>query len=912
MESGFEVVGRHDELAAIDNLLQRLALGPGSLVLVGPAGMGKTTVWRHGGALAREAGLAVLAAAPSGAEGRLPFAGLADLLGELDPALLERLPAVQRAALDAALLRGEPGVSADARTVATGLLSTLRLLAERRPVLIAVDDAQFLDRASAAALTFALRRVEASRIGVLASLRVDGARPRNFLDDLVTKELELKPLSVAAIHAIAQRELGESMPRPTLVKVVTAAGGNPFYAIEIPRELLRLGETSTPGALPIPAELHTLVQQRVARLPKGTRDALLLASCLTAPRTSLVPEDALAPAEHAGVVRIDARGRIFFEHPLLAAAVYDSVTSADRRNAHRELAQLIEDPEERAIQLALGALDPDESVARELDAGAERARSRGATEAAAALGELALRLTPEADVEARLRRLVETAALQFEAGDLARSQVLLEEACERAPAGSLRARVLQRLGQVHMRRSGFLAAVEFAEQARAESGDDAGLSAEIELDLLFDHASLGDFAGGSRHSHVAVELAEQTGDELLLAVALGARTMTDFVCGHGLAQDDLDRALALEGPLRSAAFAVRPSYLSGILQLWSGQPAAAVATLDALRLEALELGGESELPLLYVYLVWAHIWTGELERAAACVEQSTEIATLLDDRFAAAMSLAAAALLHGHQGDAAATRREAAQAAELFEQLKYRPGAIWPQWALGLLALALDDPAAVDEALAGPTAFFTAVPADPVFSVFVPDEIEALVALGRAEEAWPLLEVFEGRARAVDRAWALAASGRCRALLLSSAGDLDGALDAMQAAAARYDEHVLPFERARTLLELGRLRRRRKEKRLARLALEAARDGFSSLGLAVWTAKAGAELARVTTRRAAAMLTVTETQIARLAADGLTNRQIAERAFVGVHTVEANLTRAYRKLGITSRAQLARALEPIS
>lgn len=433
--------------------------------------------------------------------------------------LLERLPQMQRDALDAALLRAAPaGGPADFRAVATAVLTLLRELEQSVPVVVAVDDAAWLDSTTAAALAFALRRVRSARVGVLATVRLrdDGSRPATFVDGIAAGDdsLSLGPLSVAAIHAIVRRELGHNLPRPTVVKVTASAGGNPFFAVEIARELHRLGgETQSHAAPPVPAELQTLVRRRLGRLPASTRDALLLASCLSAPGVALVSEEALEPAEEAGVVRIVADGRIASDHPLLAAAVYDSATSARPRAAHRELAGRIDDPEERALHLARASEGPDEEVARQLDLAAESARARGAPEAAAELGELAVRMTPASNRDEKLQRLCATAAFQFDAGDLSRSQALLEQALEHAPDGAARPRVLQRLGQLHARRSGFAEALELALRARSEAGRDPAFRAELELDVACDSSGLGDYGGASEHTHAAVELAEQAGND---------------------------------------------------------------------------------------------------------------------------------------------------------------------------------------------------------------------------------------------------------------------------------------------------------------------------------------------------------------------------------------------------------------
>jgi len=243
----------------------------------------------------------------------------------------------------------------------------------------------------------------------------------------------------------------------------------------------------------------------------------------------------------------------------------------------------------------------------------------------------------------------------------------------------------------------------------------------------------------------------------------------------------------------------------------------------------------------------------------------------------------------------------------LFGRLQWLSGTIWALWALGFLELSLEDAAAAHATLEPLAA--VALGGDPVLCVFLPDEIDALVRLGRVDEAEALLAPFEDRSRTLERAWALAAAARCRGQILAARADLEGALAALEEALTYHDAQSMPFERARTLLELGRLQRRRKQKRLARIAIEESLAVFESVGTPLWAEQARGELARAATRRAAAGLTATEERIAQLAAEGLTNRAIAERAFVSVNTVEANLKRAYRKLGISSRAQLARALD---
>ncbi len=792
------------------------------------------------------------------------------------------------------------------------MLSLFRELSAAAPLLVAVDDAQWLDRATAAALRFALRRLDTAPVGVLATVRVDGARTETFADAAPAErfaEIGLTPLSVAAIHEIVLRRLGHALPRPTVVKVVAASGGNPFYALEIARELVRMGRTSGAGRLPIPDESRALVRARLGRLSQTTRQALLVASCLSIPTTALVDEEALAPAEAAGVVRIEPDGRIRFVHPLLAAAVYEAAPMARRRAVHRELARRLADPEERARHLAFGVEQPDDEVAGQLDGAAWTARGRGAP--AAELMELALGLTPEPAGAERARRLLSAAAFNFDAGDLARAQALLEQALGERPRGSQSAQALRLLGQLHSRRSSFADADELAVQALEAAGDDPSLQAAIELDLAFYRFSLGDLAGAEPHARAAVAQAEELEDDHALADSLAVLTMVEFLRGRGLAEGDLDRALALEDPRRAGPLVLRPRFIHGLVLLWTGWAQEALATLDAVRAETLEQGRESDVPLVFLYLVWACLWLGDLEQARRFAEESRETARLFDDRIANALTLSASALVHAHEGRTEAARAEAAQAISLFDQLQWQPGTIWARWALGFLELSLGNPAAVDAALGLLADQLAGLgPTDPVLGIFLPDEIEALIELGELVRAERLIELLERPGRTLDRPWALAVSARCTGLLHAARGDLEAALTSLDEALVHHDRAKMPFERARTLLALGRVLRRSRRRRQAREALTEALALFERSGTPLWASRAQDELRRLGLAASGHdRLTATERQIAELAAAGLTNREIAGRAFVTVKTVEARLTRVYRKLGIRSRPQLSRALD---
>ena len=371
--SALALVGREPELAAIDEVL---AAGDGlrALELVGEPGIGKTTLWQEAVARARSAGLRVLAARPAESEAKLAFAGLTDLLADVEPELLATLPPPQRQALDVALLRVEAGRAPSRRLVGTALFSLLRELAADAPTLLAVDDAQWLDRASAAALEFAVRRLSTVPLRLVVSARADAVTPElvTIVADERVRRLDVGPLSVAALQRIIAGRLGVSLPRPTLVRLAEACGGNAFYALEIARRLAERDEqTWTP--LPVPADLRTLVARRIASLPAATRDALLRAAALARPAYDLVDVRALAPAESAGLVTVDRAGQIAFTHPLFAAAVYATAVSDERAAVHRALAASVRDAEERARHLALATTTPDAGVARVLD---EAARGR--------------------------------------------------------------------------------------------------------------------------------------------------------------------------------------------------------------------------------------------------------------------------------------------------------------------------------------------------------------------------------------------------------------------------------------------------------------------------------------------------------------------------------------------------------
>jgi DNA-binding NarL/FixJ family response regulator len=922
------VVGRHGELAELSKFVSAVQEHFSALVLRGGPGIGKTTLWRRAAAMAQDAGVTVLSTRPSAAEVALSFSGLSDLLDGAGDDVLASVPTRQRRAVEIALQRrDEDDAGVDRLALSSGVLSVLKTLAGASPLLLAVDDLQWLDQATASVLGFALRRLEGLRVGLLACYRAGAAGSRSLMGPSTrpamtvleavspqcVSDLELGPLSLADTEQVIRSKLPRQLPHRAEALAAAASEGNPFYAIEIARESLRSGEIASPGAIRVPGRLREILTGELGRLPAQTRHALLLASCLAAPTRALIGPAALGAAEEAGFVRVEKDGRILFTHPLMRAAVYESVSGKRRRATHRALASRVDDPEERARHLALAADGPDDEVACELEEAAKIAYARGSPAAAAELTDLALQVGLGEGRPGRTASMVRGANFYFQAGDFTRAQEMVEDALRALPGGTERARALRLLALVCSRRGSFGKAVDLAAEAIEASANEPVLTAELELDLVFYLTMQGNPAEAIAHARQAVQLAKATGLDAILAEGLAVLQMQSFLLGQGLSEEDLVRSLALEDRSRDVPAVLRPRLIAGLLWLWTDRPSEARTILEELYADAVDSGRESDLPGMASYLAWACLWSGDVERAASLADEAQRTAEQLEDWFLTGTALFIGALVRACTGEAGRARADSVQALRIFERLQFVAGMTWASWALGLAELSLGNSAGAEAALAPLSAVLSGLPSvDPAVAVFVPDEVEALIDLGSLDKAQLLTNWFERQAQAAERLWALAVAARCRGLLLAERGDSTGALEAFEAALALHATTEVPLEKGRTLLALGRLQRRCKRRRQARQALEAALDLFSQVGATLWAAKAQAELSRVAGHRAASGLTETERNIARLAADGLTNKVIAQRCFVTVKTVEANLTRVYRKLGVASRTQLARVLETTS
>lgn len=924
--TAIDIVGRKAELDAIDRFLDGLARGPAAMTFEGRPGIGKTTVWQQVFARAAGRSFAVLSCRPVEAEAKLAFASLADLFEPIADEILPQLPEPQRLALAVALMRASPhGALASARAVAAAALSGLRLLAATTPVVLAIDDQQWVDRASAEALAFALRRIGEYRVGVLTTARVEDGAERDplALDRAFTGRVErifLAPLSLSGLHHVLRAQLDHAFSRPTLRRIAETSGGNPFFALELARALMEADARPVPGApLPVPDMLSSLVLQRLDRLPARARAALLVVSALSAPTVDLVSRaiggtdgpSMIARAERARLV--ERRGeQVHFAHPLFASAVYASATAEQRRAVHRRLAAVIVAPEERACHLALATFRADADVACALDEASRLARQRGAPDAAGELLEQAARLTSGDDVAALRRRRTQAAEHFFHAGDRARARALLEDIIGEGPAGAERAAVLHLLGQIRFQEDSFADAIRYLEEALAQAAS-VTTSVLIRIDLAFVTGSAGDFARAFACARDALVAAEQLGDPGLIACALALFVYGEFALGLGVDRANLQRALIMEDRNRSGQLLLRPTSIAGVVAVSEGRIADGDTLLREMCAWATERGEESGLPYLLVHLSWLEWWRGDFAAATAYAEDALSLSIQ-----SGSDTMRALAFIHRSQaraacGAVAGAREDLGNGRALIDETGYVNGLIWLLSSQATLELSLADAPAATRTLAP---LVVAVEAsgitEPMFAYFTPDAIEALIEVGEPARAEALLNLFAHRAQELRRPWAMASAARCRSLLAAARGDLDTALAEAEDAVARWTQLEMPIHFGRALITLGQVRRRRGERRAAREPFERAAALFRDHGAPLWLERAEEELRRIPIRRAASKdeLTPTEEQVASLAADGRTNREVARALHMSPKTIEANLGRIYDKLGIRSRAELgARMLE---
>jgi DNA-binding CsgD family transcriptional regulator len=915
------VVGRERELDSLERFLDAVPEGPVGLWIEGEVGVGKTTLWKQAAAAAREQSYRVLVSRPIESEMQLAFAALGDLLEEVPAGSLSGLPEPQQRALEVALLRREAeGPPPHARAVALGVLGVLRSLAQPGPVVVAVDDVQWLDSPSASALEFVARRLGAEPIGLLvAQRREPGDTPpldlERALPDDRFERLSVGPLDVEALDRLLRAGRDAQLNRAALEQLHAASGGNPFFALEIARSMLQREIPLTPGRpLPVPDNLRLLVGERLAALSPSARDSALIVSVLPRATVELVQAAAgghgsiadLEEAIDAGVLELDG-DRVRFAHPLLASVLYENAAAAKRRRLHARLASILHDPEERAGHLALSAVEPDAVVAGELGEAAQRARARGAPDAAATLWLEARRFTPgEHPAEAR-RRGIEAAECHFEAGETERAGTLLEEIVAVSPPGHERARALNRLAWVRAFTESFYVSTELFEAALAEVGDDLRLRIETERGLAWSAHECGKVALGEARARSALELAEQLGEPGVLASALADMAFHETVRGRGIPFATIERALSLESELGWRPILGNPGWIHALLLEWAGKLDDSRATLETLRRSALAHGDAHAVSHVVVHLARIECLAGNWEQAAEYADECYDAVEQTGQETQRPFALTTKAAVDAHFGLIEATRSATDEGLPLALRVGVLPAYFELLAVRGFLELSLGDAAEAHRFLGPlPDAVRESGFGEPALFRFHGDAIETLLTLGRTEEAAGLLAELEEQGRALQRVWALAVASRCRALLSAAAGDVNRASDELARALELHERLQEPFERARTLLVLGTVKRRARKKRAARESLGSALAVFEELGAVLWSEKARAELARIGGRApASGALTPTEERVARLVVDGLTYREVADALFISPKTVQWNLSKIYRKLGVRSRAELA-------
>jgi len=905
------IVGRDVELLAVDRFLDRVEREPAALAIEGEAGIGKTTVWAEAVRAAKGRGFRVLEARPAENEAKLSYSTLADLAGAAFDEVRTTLPLPQERALSVALLRDEATGAAEPRTTATGLVGVLTALAAGGPTLVAIDDVQWLDAASEQALAFAARRLP-SRLGLLLARRTeedDVELPLDLARALRAGQVERivpAPFSLAALHHLISDGLGTSLPRPLLIRLASASGGNPLFALEIARALARDAAARTADdPLPVPRSMEELVAARVAGLSEVGRRAAFAAAAVSRPTAAIVAEAladegdvraALAEAEGAGILVAD-RERIRFAHPLLAAGLYGSASYEERRRMHARLAAVVADAEERARHLALAATEPDEGSAAEIERAAAQAARRGAQQAAAELFAASSRLTPDDRTEElRRRRLGEASAL-LAAGDDEGARALAERVA--ASPSSFQAHALFLLGEIAWI-SGGVPTDQF-ERALAAAPGDHDLAARI-YPKLVGHTAPHDPARAIAHAEAAMQVLNPEREPGALAFVLWDRLWAGMMVGEGMRWDLFERWRELEAKAGPEA----PKSPTPLIYFWSVDDVEGARARHALEDKWYRERGEDLWRAeRLAHLGYAELRAGRWDVAERFIEEACEtLAPQLARPGPWASALRFRSFLDAHVGR---TDRARATLVPFIGRAQQGGRKFWEAIALsalGFVEFVDGDHAAADRALTRMRERLEEIGT----TEFAPDmsepfHAESLIALGEVERARRVLERLEERGRIFPRLWIDVTLPRARALVLAAEGDVEGALGAVDELDLEAASK-LPFDLAWIRLVQGRLHRRVKQKTAAANALGDALAIFERLGAPAWVEQTRGELARVGLRRAPAELTPTELRVAELAASGMTNREVGIAAFMSPKTVQANLARVYRKLGIKSRAEL--------
>ncbi|QFY10234.1 AAA family ATPase [Nonomuraea phyllanthi] len=899
--------GRSEEQTVITRLLDDAGNGvSGALIVRGAAGVGKSALLDQAAVLAGDRML-VLRGAGIQPEMELPFAGLHLLLHSVLDGI-DALPTEQARALRGALGL-ERFAAGDRFLVGLAVLTLLANTADERPLVCLIDDAHWLDQASAEALLFAARRLDAEGVVLVFAARDD----EGMFDAPGVRELQLRALEATAAEQLLDSHAPDLAPEVRR-GLLAEAEGNPLALIELPATLTgaqRSGELPlhAVGMSPVPSRILRSFHERIAALPAEARTLLLVAACDDGTLDLVL--DAIKrlggslydaePAEAAGLVRI-ADGRIAFRHPLVRTAAYQHAPAAARQAAHRALAESLDGHPDAvgrmAWHLALATTGSDEAVAAALERGAEQAESKGGHAGASAAYERAAQLTPHA--AERGRRLAAAARAAAELGQYHRAGALadraapdLSEPLESARLAQVRAAVATARGDLDTAHTTLSGA---ADAVREQGADD--LAAEMYFDAITAAWLACDFAAVTRTATRAAGIPRA---HPLLRAASGL--------GRMAAEEPPVALSSMREVIEGLAQSARPADLRrrAALALWDlviGDDTAAYHRAVAIERESRTSGAVGVLPMALVLLARAQMFMGRYRDSLSSAQEGYRIARDIGQHHHQALLTGIMTYVAAAQGD---EERCQAHAAEIADVTDGATSGIRCA-ALNLLDLAGGrHEAIVRRALE----FDRHSPAARTMMVLhrTQDVVEAAVRLDRTDLARTAAARVQASATATGQPWAQAVALRCRALLASA----EEAGDHFEQAVRLHQQGGRPLERARTELLYGEWLRRNRRKLESRQPLESALEIFQRLDARPWTDRTQGELRAAGKRHLAAnaptglidQLTAQELQIVRLAALGMSNKEIAAQLFLSPRTIGYHLHKAFPKLQVASRGELA-------
>jgi DNA-binding CsgD family transcriptional regulator len=905
------LVGRDSECRAIDDLLAAARESRSSALIVrGEAGIGKSALLTH--AVGRAEGMRVLTGVGVEAESELPFAGIHQLLWPvLDRA--EALPPVQAAALHGAF-----GLSADRVEdrflVSVALLGVLTVVADDEPLLCVVDDAHWLDSASAEALVFVARRLHADPVALLVATREGEAR-----------RFEAPGLPELALGGLDERDavalLGEIATLPAAVRdeLIRATGGNPLALHELPAALTadqRAGRAPLDLDLPLTEGIERAFMARVLPLGDDARRLLLLAAAddtgdpgtvMRAGQALGIPGEALDSAERAGLLLTDGV-RLRFRHPLLRSAVYRAASFGERRASHEALAAALGDEanaDRAAWHRAVVALAPDDAAADALAATADRAQRRGGHAAAARALERAADL--DSDPQRRTDHLLGAATAAVLAGHMRQASALLDRAEPGIDNPARRARGAKVRGQIELAvgRPGEGHAV-LAAAARELMAFDRAAALEL-LGLACVSAALsGEFEGLTRSYQFAasVEPDPESDEQVFLVNLLGGLghgvTTGDAATSAPLIEEALTRAESLDDP--------RLIEMAGSGNIMLGDWPRARRYYDrAIRL-ARERGALGVMPQTLGLRANVALWEGLLAEAAEFAAEAVRLADDIGAENARALPTTCLAWIAGLRGDEDECERLAEAVHGIAAERGLAIPAVLATWALAQLDIGAGR---WEQALVRLVAALEVHPGfgHPLAAILSAwDRVEAAVRVDRPDVVEASIALLGHWVIGAAPPWAEPVLADCRALAAPTPEEAEPHFEAAIAGL----EGARSLDRARIQLHYGEHLRRGKRRIDARVHLRHAIDGFDRLGAAPWADRARRELratgetARKRDLSPLAQLTPQELQVARLVSEGATNKAVAAQLFVSPKTVEYHLRKVFDKLGIASRGELIR------